>query len=544
MRDFYSLKILDHFQHVFEARGYDYTVLRKILQVQLIMDSRRVPTILARSRKKPNNDSANAFVRSLWFYVLLGAVVIPMVASNRHFLFFMSIGMAILMFLVMLSMISDFSSVLLDIRDRSLLAPKPITAKTIAMARTLHIAIYLMLMTIAVALPSLVTAIIRHGIVFFIVLVAVLILMDLLIMALTALLYFLILRYLDGERLKDFINYVQIGLSLMMTLGYQLLGHSFQLLNAHIVFHPAWWQIIIPPLWFGAVFQVLFSPPNTVEVILFAVMALVVPLLAYGVYLHFMPAFENRLEKLSATAKQTGHLSKAWSEWYSRLFCRNPRERQAFLFGGAMMTRERDFKLKVYPILTLSIFLPFIMMMNASSNHLFQGLSSSHWYLSIYFIDMAIPSAVLMMHFSQYYKAAWIYQTTPLPSATLLFRGILKAFLARLILPVYLIESIIFLGIFGSGIWMSLIVAYISTWLFAVITMLITPKSLPFSTPYQAAQQQHGLVFFLFIAVALIFAGIQYAVSQVPWGLDLYLVILLFATLGAWRKLLPISTAV
>ena len=110
MRNFYSLKILDHFQRVFEARGYDYTVLRKILQVQLIMDSRRVPTILARSRKKPNNDSGNAFVRSLWFYVLLGAVDIPMVASDRHFLFFMSIGTATLMFLVMLSMISDFSS--------------------------------------------------------------------------------------------------------------------------------------------------------------------------------------------------------------------------------------------------------------------------------------------------------------------------------------------------------------------------------------------------------------------------------------------------
>ncbi|PSR30758.1 MAG: hypothetical protein C7B43_04620 [Sulfobacillus benefaciens] len=544
MRNFYSLKILDRFQNAFEARGYDYTVLRNILQVHLTMDSRRVPAILTRSRKQLKRDSsnphANTFISSLWFYVLLGAVVIPVVAMTHHLIFFMSSAMAILMFLVMLSMISDFSSVLLDIRDRTILASKPISPKTISMARTLRIGIYLALITLAVALPALLTALIRHGLVFFMVLAVALILMDLFIMALTALLYFLILRYFDGERLKDFINYVQIGLSLMMTIGYQLLGRSFQLLNAHIVFHPAWWEIIIPPLWFGSAFQVLFASSNNPEVMVLAAMALAVPLMVYRLYLHFMPAFERHLEKLSATAKQSGNLSQAWSKWYSTLFCRNPRERQAFIFGAAMMTREREFKLKVYPALTLSIFLPLIMMLNASPKP-FQGLSASPWYLSIYFIDMMIPSAVMMMRYSQYYKAAWIYQTTPLSSPALLFRGILKALLARLVLPVYVIESVIFIAIFGPGIGMNLIVAYASTWLFAVITVLITLKDLPFSAPYQAAQQKQTYVIFLFMALTAVFAGIQYAVSQMPLGLYWYLAILLVVTLGVWRKVFPIT---
>ncbi len=548
MREFYSLRILDRFQGALEAASYDYGLLRKILQVQLTMDSRRVPAILSRTRKGRNNASLgvdhNAFIRSLWFYALLGAIVIPVVMMTRHILFFMSSGMAILMFLVMLSMISDFSSVLLDIRDRTLLATKPVPTKTIAMARTLHIGIYLSLMTAALSAPALVTAIIGHGIAFFLVLAAMLVLMDLLIMALTALFYFLILRYFDGERLKDFINYVQIGLSMMMTIGYQLVGHSFQLFKTHIVFHPAWWQLVIPPLWFGAVFEVLFSHPRGSEVFVLAALALVVPAVVYGLYLRSMPAFERRLEKLAATSKQTGHLSQAWQSMYSTLFCRNPVERQAFVFGAAMMTRERDFKLKVYPMLTMAILFPLIMMVNASPHHLMQGLSSSHWYLSIYFLGLVIPSAVVMMQSSQYYKAAWIYQTTPLPSSALLHKGVLKACLGRLILPVYLVETVIFIAIFGPGIWMNLIVAYAATWLLAVIAVLAAPQNLPFSVPYQMAQQRQTYLFFLFGALSLGFAAIQYAASLVPFGLYGYFVVLVIVTAWSWRKVFGIPASV
>ena len=56
----------------------------------------------------------------------------------------------------MTSMISDFSSVLLDIRDSNILYPKPIDRKTVSAAKLIHIIIYLSLLTVALVRPSLI----------------------------------------------------------------------------------------------------------------------------------------------------------------------------------------------------------------------------------------------------------------------------------------------------------------------------------------------------------------------------------------------------
>ena len=52
-------------------------------------------------------------------------------------------------FIIMTTLIADFSSVLLDVRDRSILSTKPISAKTINAAKFMHIFIYLTYLTIA-----------------------------------------------------------------------------------------------------------------------------------------------------------------------------------------------------------------------------------------------------------------------------------------------------------------------------------------------------------------------------------------------------------
>lgn len=37
----------------------------------------------------------------------------------------------------------------------------------------------------------------------------------------TALIYLFILRFFNGEKVKDIINFVQIALTIVMTIGYQ-----------------------------------------------------------------------------------------------------------------------------------------------------------------------------------------------------------------------------------------------------------------------------------------------------------------------------------
>lgn len=51
-RDFKRLKVLDKLQWFFDRMGVNYSVIRKILQVKMIMDERRVPTIFNQNKKK------------------------------------------------------------------------------------------------------------------------------------------------------------------------------------------------------------------------------------------------------------------------------------------------------------------------------------------------------------------------------------------------------------------------------------------------------------------------------------------------------------
>ncbi|MEQ2525498.1 hypothetical protein WMO40_02205 [Bacillaceae bacterium CLA-AA-H227] len=205
MKDFQTLKFLDIFKFLFVKLGIDYGVMRRILQVKLLMDQRRVPTIFNQTGKKKEKDQ-NYFIKGLWMYVLYGALLIPFMILGESYLFQTSIIFGIVMFLIMTSMISDFSSVLLDIRDKTVLATKPVERKTISMAKTIHVCIYLFFLSGALTLPSIIAGLIKHGILFTLLFLIEIIFIDLLIVVLTALIYFVILKFFDGEKLKDIIN--------------------------------------------------------------------------------------------------------------------------------------------------------------------------------------------------------------------------------------------------------------------------------------------------------------------------------------------------
>ena len=147
--------------------------------------------------------------------------------------------------MIMTSMISEFSSVLLDVRDKSILSTKPITVKTVNAAKFMHILIYLTYLTIALTAIPLVVGIFMQGIVFFILTVFELVLINIFVVVLTAILYIVILQFFDGEKLKDLINYVQIGLSLVLMIGYQFLVRSFELVNLNMVMEFHWWRFLL-----------------------------------------------------------------------------------------------------------------------------------------------------------------------------------------------------------------------------------------------------------------------------------------------------------
>jgi ABC-2 type transport system permease protein len=538
MNNFQTLRLLDFFRSSFEKSGVDYPIMRRLLQVKLTMDRRRVPTLFSQSARKKQSETSeqNSFIKSLWVYLLLGLIMVPFILMGQNYIFQMSFVFGILMFMTMTSMIADFSSVLLDVRDRNIIGSKPVSRKTSSMAKIIHISIYLFFLTGSLAFASLVTAFIKNGILFFLLFVLEIVLMDVLIIALTALLYLLILKFFDGEKLKDIINNVQIVLSITLAVGFQLVGRSFDFLNIHFEFQARWWQTFVIPFWFGAPFEWLLQGQGTPQFILFTILAFVMPLIAILIYSKLMPAFEQNLQKLLNHNPRKRKRNQFLLKSISKFICSDKDERTFFQFAIHMMIHERDFKLKVYPSIGFSLIFPFIFILNKLKEDGLSGLASSKFYICIYVCAMMIPTVLMMLKYSAQYKGAWIYKTVPFQNARSIFKGTIKAFIVRLFLPVFIIESILFMLLFGIRIFPDIIIVFLNCLLYTVICFHFLRKSLPFSEPFEAMQHNESFTVFGLVMLITVLGGIHFALTFWDGSLYPYMAALLITNLIVWRK--------
>lgn len=535
MQDYFTLKILDRFERVFNSFGVDYKIMRRILQVKLTMDGRRVPTIFSQNARKKDSDINNQYIKSLWIYVLFGLFTIPFILMGDNYLFQMSLFYGIFTFFIMTSMISDFSSVLLDIRDRNILYPKPIDRRTLNTAKTMHVVIYLSFLTLALIGIPLLVGLVTKGFLFFIVSIFNILLITLFIVVLTALIYMVILRIFDGEKLKDIINYVQIALSLGIMIGYQLLFRSFQFFDLTISYEPQWWQVFIFPIWYGANMEMLMSGNFQPLFILFSALGVLIPLLSIGIYMKFNPTFEQNLQKLSYHGKAKEPKRSKLGRSMIKVLCRSKEERAFFRFASLMMKNERDFKLKVYPSLGFSIVIPFLFIINDMNNDL-DRVSTSKSYISIYFSLIIIPTIMVLLKFSGGYKGAWIYKVAPIKQLRPMFSGTLKAFIFKLYLPVYLLLSTLFIALFGVRILPDLVVVFLNACIFSVICFMILKKFIPFSESFdQYNQNSNGAIIFGLMLFVALFAGLHFLSTLFLYGIYMYLMISILCLGVIWK---------
>ena len=535
MSEIRILRILDPFQSVFRKMNIDYSVMRKILEVKLTMDQRRVPTILSQNAKKKEG---NQFLKSLWIYALYGLLLVPFVFLGDNYLFQVSIMAGIAMFILMTSMISDFSSVLLDVRDKVILHTKPVNSRTISAAKIIHIAIYLTLLTGAfVAIPAIVFLIVE-GFSFFLLFILTILLIDLFVLAFTALIYMFVLQFFDGEKLKDIINYVQILLAVAVVVGYQIIIRLFDVVDLEYVYDFSWWHALIPPVWFGAPFEMLLNQTFSSEMIILSLFAVFGPILSIILYYVLMPSFERNLQKLMEESSTKKKKKRSLQDFFEKVVCFSREERLFYRFASIMISRERDFKLKVYPSLGMAFVFPLIFLFNNLSFQSFEELGQGRSFLTIYFANVMIGTVVYMVQFSAKYKGAWIFQTTPIQKQSIVYSATLKAFFMKLYLPLLLLLSILYIWIFSFRIVPDLMVVMTS----ALLNILIAYKifnngKYPFTEPIESAQQGGGatgkiIILMLFVAA---FTIIHLIVSFIPFAIYIYLVLLIILTGVLWK---------
>lgn len=551
IKDFKVLKLLDRFKAFFERTGVDYKIMRRLLQIMLIMDGRRTPTVMGGQRKK-DRGSEGPFRNYLITYGILGLFIMILMFTPLPLFYKMSIILGMVIFMLITTMISDFSSILLDVRDKVILIPRPIGPKTINAAKTLHILIYIVFITAVIAGPALIVGSLKYGTLFFVIFLVQLIFISVFVIFLTSMLYYFILRFFDGEKLKDVINYFQIFLSIAMTIGYQFLGRTFDIFDTSVVFNPQWWTYFIPSVWFAGPYGIFIENSSSYTYIILSVLSILIPVLLFILYYTWIsPYFEKNLDKLSRIDQRKSGIIEKRGELKRRLaglLCFNRTENIFYRFTRSMISNERQFKLKLFPNLAYAAIFPFIFVVTSFTggrpfSEVYLQIIKFPYYLLIYLSVMLLSGLFMLVYSSDKYKGAWIYRALPIENPGTIYKGIMKAFLSRYVIPVFLFPCIIFSFFYGVGIIPHEAVMLVNLLILTLVIFMLNKKQLPFSMEFMQQQRQNSgcIIYIASFAYCGVSAVLQYFLRDMMYGLVIYISVLLVVFLILWNRAFKIK---
>lgn len=544
MKEFLLLKFLDKFSGFFNKRGIDYKVMRRIIEIKLTLDKRRPSNLFQQTKKDTGKES---FDYSLIIFGFIGLMSSIIIFENVPIFIKMNIITAMILFMVMTSLVADFSDVLLDVKDKSILSPRPISSKTLNTAKIIHIAYYLIKTTFAISIFSMVFGTIKYGPVYLIAFLVDNIFMLGFILFITSIVYFIILTLFDGERLKDVINYLQIAFAIIILVLYQLMGRIMNVVSMGKNFHLSVWTYLLPSAWFSAIFHIIVDGQYETGYIVLAVIGIILPIAVFIIYTKFIASyFEKNLTKLinfDNGSKKSGKRSKLKNKILS-IICPNRTQRNFFRFAINMISSERKLKLTAYPYLAFGAILPFVFVFNftmGNSGDFLTKISNGKYYFGIYYTLICASISIVYMGRSEKFKGAWIYGVLPLEDMEDVYKGTFKAFFIRLIFPITFVTSLIFMALCGMKILPDIIAIMINLLLLTIIVFKITSRELPFSKDFTTKYSMSES--FISMGITVVIGLIHYLATKLSFGIWIYIVVALIAIIVMWKNAFKVNMA-
>nr|WP_316045989.1 hypothetical protein [Planococcus glaciei] len=217
--------------------------------------------------------------------------------------------------------------------------------------------------------------------------------------------------------------------------------------------------------------------------------------------------------------------------------CRSKEERIFFRFAASMMKKEREFKLKVFPALGMSIFFPFLFIFTFSEDGGLEEMAEGNLFLFIYFCNFMIPSLVYMLKFSEGFKGAWLFKAAPIERISYAYSGALKAFLVKLYVPVFIAVSLIFMWVFTMRILPDLAAVFLGGLLQTLIAhKVVNEDGFPFSMSFEFAQEAGTTKMLMLSLLTGAFIGAHFIAASIAWGIYIYIAILAAALWIGWQR--------
>ena len=352
------LRIVFLFNFLWERLGVDTAQLKAILTAKVKMDSRRASVFNTQGRTSKKALKNQDWVSIIVFFFIglffIGPLIIFQESATGFTLYF-----AGWMVMLAMTLITDFTEVLIDVRDNYILLPKPINDRTLTISRLLHIGIYLSKLVLAFVLPAAIFIGIKYGIVGLIVFGLQVLLGLVFVIFIVNLIYLLILRISTPQKFKEILNYLQIGFTVTIFSAYYLLPRLVDLEdyeNANILLSP--FVVFSPPSWLAGIWSLIIDGNQSLVVLLLAALAVGTPFICGWLILNVLTkAFNQKMvamtqgggsskpkaekEGKAKAVKQSGLMERL-----ANAICNNEAEKAAFKWSWRLTARNRDYKLR------------------------------------------------------------------------------------------------------------------------------------------------------------------------------------------------------
>jgi hypothetical protein len=531
------------------AVGADYSQVHTIARYKLILDNRK--SLHAADSKKERN---NMVWIQLVFYFVMGIMFGAVIGAKANTFISMFLCFSALILISASGMMAEFSTLLFDTRDNTIIIPRPVSERTYLLAKILHIANFIILQTLSFSIVPIIVTIIKFNILSGLMFFLNTLLCSIFTIFLTQILYLGLMKFTSGERFKDIVSYFQIVMAIIFMGGYQLIPELLEYLESLQIQTNVWWMQLIPSTWMAGsmegIASLTFTKWNSISLILSVLMPalglwIVVKYLAPG-YIHKLAILEQgdiiSVKKISKGTKF--ELSK----FFARFVTYNTAENIAMSIIWKITSRDRTFKTSMYPFIGWIFVMIFIFVFRRAGS--LEDIASSQKYLYILYIPFFfLYSIYLNIKYSNNFKAAWIYAISPITHPGEIISGAVKAILIKLYLPVYLACGCIAFYFWKTEIILHFITAMLISLSSLILLISLTKLDMPFSAEVSSNKRENIFISFLmmFLSAALGLIHFILVKTEVNMWIPIFILVPLtwyafrFIRKAGWNKIEPIK---
>lgn len=499
--------------------GLNVEQLRVILETKITIDDRRPITSFGNQNNKPASSST---VMQLLITGIMGAVLLLFLVLIPDDLVAYAMYFTALMCVLSLTLIADFSTVLLDTKDQFIILPRPVNDRTVSFARIMHIGILVMNHLLGLSIAGFVYTIVQYGPLGGIIFILQALISGVITVLGVNLFYLFFIRILSPQKLKDLVTYLQVIFSVsifaLYYMGPSLIATDwFQALTIE----SSLWTWIFPSVWVASLLM-LINDGGVFLYWAFSILALLSPIISVWLIAYvFSSGFAEKMAGVGAgdttdavAHKEENPHDRSFSSRMAHIFTRTPLENAGFKIVWLITGRSRELKQKLYPSIGyFPVLIFFFFFTNRSSGNnasltfseRIAGMKESGLYVTVlYFAMFTLITVIQLIRQSDKYKAAWVFYATPIRNKGEFMYGVIMASFVKFFFPFVIFFALCGIPLFGLNLLNDLLVFLGLTGVLIFLLTKLVYKGFPFSRPISNKDNQFIRTLFIMLPISFI----------------------------------------